>query len=230
MMPSVMRFTPVHDEFYSEYVDIVNMADFNLAEAWANFQDLLNQNHVPEICLAIMGVITLAIVFAYKDDKESTSYKLLVALGVIFGAFMVYVSMAVDTGWGVGTLIICIVACFTLIIRPFREVRIDIVVGLLALAWMYVYLGTLDGATIDFLFDIDLSFLADGIPRIVVAVIVGALAYMVTGFATGLALLIGKILNAWPFLLVLSIWCIAEAVLLIAGYGSVYDFLVTYFQ
>lgn len=206
------------------------MADFNLAETWANFQDLLNQNNVPEICLAIMGAITLAIVFAYRDDDESISYKLLVALGVIFGAFMVYVSMAVDTGWGVGTVILCVIVCFTLIIRPFRDVRIDLVVGLLALVWMYIYLGTLDGVYIDSLVDIDLSFLAEGIPRIVVAVIVGALVYMITGFTTGLAFLIGKVLNSWPLLLVLAAWCIAEAVLLISGYGSIYDFLVTYFQ
>lgn len=206
------------------------MADFNLEEAWTNFQDLLNQNNVPEICLAIMGILTLAIVFAYKGDKESFTYKLLVGLGVIFGAFMVYVSMAVDTGWGLGTLILCIIACFTLIIRPFREVRIDLIVGLIVVAWMYIYLGTLAGASVNLIVDVDLSFLADGIPRIVVAVVVGALAYMVTGFATGLALLVGKILNAWPFLLVISVWCILEAVLLIAGYGSVYDFVMTFVE
>ena len=206
------------------------MADFNLEETWANFQDLLNQNNVPEICLAIMGIITLAIVFAYKGDKESFTYKLLVGLGVVFGVFMVYVSMAIDTGWGLGTLILCVVACFTLIIRPFRNVKIDVVVGLLVLAWMYIYLGTLGDASVNFIVDIDLSFLADGIPRIVVAVIVGALAYMVTGFATGLAVLVGKVLNAWPFLLLISIWCILEAVLLIAGYGSVYDFVMTFVE
>ncbi len=195
-----------------------------------DFQDLLNQNHVPEICLAIMGIITLAIVFAYRGDKESLKYKVLVGLGVLFGAFMVYVSMAIDTGWGLGTLVLCVIACFTLIIRPFRNIRIDIVVGLIVLAWMYIYLGTLGDASVNFIVDIDMSFLADGIPRIVVAVIVGALAYMVTGFATGLAVLVGKALNAWPLLLILSVWCIIEAVLLIAGYGSVYDFVMTYFE
>ena len=84
------------------------MADFNLEETWNSFQDLLNQNNVPEICLAIMGVLTLAMVFAYKDDDGSLTYKLLVTLGVIFGVFMVYVSLAIDTGWALGTLIICI--------------------------------------------------------------------------------------------------------------------------
>lgn len=206
------------------------MADFNIEEAWMSFQDLLNQNNVPEICLAVMGVITLALVFAYKDDDESLTYKVLVGLGVLFGAFMVYVSVAINTGWAMGTWIVCTVACFTLIIRPLRNVKIDIVVGLLVMVWMYIYLGTLDGCVIDWLFDIDLSFLADGVPRIVVAVLVGALAYMVTGFATGLAMLVGKILNAWPFLLVISILCILEAIMLICGYGSVYDFIVSFFE
>lgn len=203
------------------------MADFNLEEAWMNFQDILNQNNVPEICLGLMGAVMLALVFAYRKDKESMTYKVLVALGVIFGAFMAYVSVAIDTGWSLGTMIICIIACFTLIIRPFRNVKIDIVVGLIVMAWMYIYLGTLDGVTVNLVFDLDLSFLADGIPRIVVAIVVGAFAYMVTGFATGLAVFIGKVLNAWPFLLVLAVWCILEAVLLVSGYGSVYDFVVS---
>ena len=212
------------------HVDNLVMADFNLEETWNSFQDLLNQNNVPEICLAIMGVLTLAMVFAYKDDDGSLTYKLLVTLGVIFGVFMVYVSLAIDTGWALGTLIICTVACFTLIIRPLRNVKIELIVGLLVLAWMYIYLGTLEGTTIDFLFDIDLSFLATGVPRIVVAVVVGALAYMVTGFATGVAMMVGKILNAWPVLTIIAFLCIIEAVLLIMGYGSLYDFIMSYIE
>lgn len=205
------------------------MADFNLEEIWASFQDLLNQNNVPEICLAVMGILTLAMVFAYRDDDESFTYRILVGLGVIFGAFMIYVSMAINTGWTVGTLIVCVVASFTLIIRPIRNVKIELIFGLIVMVWMYIYLGTLSGVTIDWLIDIDLSFLSEGIPRIVVSLVVGALAYMITGFTTGLAMLLGKILNAWPFLSIIAIWCIVEAILLFMGYGSVIDFVSSLF-
>ena len=72
------------------------MADFNLEEAWMNFQDVLNQNNVPEICLGLMGAVMLALVFAYRKDKESMTYKVLVALGIIFniaGVFRICLSL-----------------------------------------------------------------------------------------------------------------------------------------
>jgi hypothetical protein len=37
--------------------------------------------------------------------------------------------------------------------------------------------------------------------------------------------LLGKILNAWPVLLVLGVVCIAEGVLTLMGHSSIYDFV-----
>ena len=82
--------------------------------SWDSFVDALNSNNVPEILLIVMGVVALAIVFGYKDDKDSTLYKVLVLVGVITGAFMVYVAMAVETGWSKGTLIVLTVAAWNL--------------------------------------------------------------------------------------------------------------------
>ena len=93
--------------------------------------DTLNSNNVPEILLLVMGVVALAIVIGYREDKDSALYKVLVLIGVLTGAFLVYVAMAVDTGWSKGTLIVLTVAAFTLIVRPIKDVNIAAVIGLI---------------------------------------------------------------------------------------------------
>ena len=205
------------------------MADFNVEELWQSFQDVLNQNNVPEMLLGVMGVLTLALVFAYRSDKDSLTYKVLVGLGVLFGAFMVYVAVAVDTGWTMGTLVVCILTCFALIIRPLRDVPIALIFSMIMMAIVYVYMGTLDGTVVTvFGFNFDVSFLAVGTARLIAALIVGAFIYMVTNFVEAIAKLVGKILNAWPFLLVISVWCILETIMLFAGYGSIFDFVTSF--
>ena len=188
------------------------MTDFT----WDSVVDVLNSNNVPEICLLVMGLVAIAMVIAYRHDKDSFLYKILMLVGVIVGVFMVYVAVAIDTGWHTGTMIILTIACFTLIIRPFREINFSLILSLLLMAIIYVWMGGLTG---------DLAFLAETWPRIIAAVVVGAIVYMITGFIQDIVQLFGKVLNAWPFLLIIGIWCIVEAVFLFTGNGTVFDYV-----
>ena len=193
---------------------MVYMSDFS----WQTVVDFLNQNNIPEAVLALVGVIAIAIVFAYRANDEGFLYRLLVLIGVVAGAFMVYTAVAIDTGWFMGTLIIVTIASFALIIRPFRDVNFALIFSLLVMALVYIALGGITG---------DLSVLATGWPRIIIAFAVGAILYMLTGFIQDIIGLFAKLLNAWPLLFVIGVWCIAEAVMLIMGYGSVIDYIQT---
>lgn len=206
------------------------MAEFNIGEAWGSFHDLLNQNLVPEICLLAMGLLTLLMVYTYRKDDESPLYRALVILGVAFGIFMAYVSALAETGWAVGTQVICVLVCFTLIIRPFRKVRMELIIGLVVLIWSYIYFGTLNGVHVDWVIHMDLTFLSHGVLRFLAALIAGSAAYSISMFATDAASLVGKVLNAWPFLSILAIWCILESIVLFAGYPSITDFVMSMFQ
>ena len=193
--------------------------------SWDSFVDALNSNNVPEILLIVMGIVALAIVFGYKDDKDSTLYKVLVLIGVITGAFMVYVAMAVETGWSKGTLIVLTVAAFTLIVRPIKDVNIAAVIGLIVAVWTYLMLP-------DLVADIQEPFefikaIGDGIPRLIVSIVAGAIVFTILQCIQALVMLCGKIFNAWPFLLIIGIWCIVEAIFLLMGYNSTYDYIVT---
>ena len=56
---------------------------------WQALSDTLNSNHVPELVLALVGIVALFIVYMYLKDNDSPGYKLSVLLGVIVGVIMV---------------------------------------------------------------------------------------------------------------------------------------------
>ena len=200
------------------------MAEFT----WDSFIDALNSNNVPEILLILMGVIALVIVGYYKDDKDSSTYKLVMILGVAIAIFMIYVAMAVDTGWSKGTLIVLTVACFTLIVRPIKDVNIAVIIGLIVAVWVYLILPGLVG-DVQEPFDF-IQVIGSGIPRLIVSIVAGAMVFTILQFIQAVVQLFGKILNAWPFLAVIGIWCIVEAIFLLLGYNSTYDYISTHLE
>lgn len=181
--------------------------------------ETLKSNHVPEIMLIIMGVIALVIVWMYLKDKESGKYKLTVLIGVILGILMAVFCASVDNFADKGTLIIVIVACFALIIRPFRDVHFAVIIALFVMILAYVSLGGLTG---------NLEFLSQNPTRIIAAFVIGAIAYMLLHFLQDLVLLFAKILNAWPILAVLGVICIIEGICVMTGHGSVYDMIKSF--
>lgn len=181
--------------------------------------------HLPETLLLIGGLLAIAIVACYVKDKDSTKYKFMVALGLVFGAIMALEAMAFYGEWRMVTSVLVAVAAFTLIIRPFREVHFSVIIALLVMVLAYLALDGLNGYM---LFDnVDMTFLSEGWPRLIVAFLIGALVYMVLNFAEALVKLVGKVLNWWPLLLVLGLVCITEAVCMLMGYGSISDYIDT---
>lgn len=183
---------------------------------WDSIGSALDTYYVPELVLAVMGVLALLIVRQHLKDKESQTYNILVLLGVILGAVMVALTVTYREGWATYTLIIVAVASFALIIRPFRDVHFAALFGLMAAVIAYIYVGSLTG---------DFEVLATGWPRIIVAFVAGAIVFMLLNFLEQLVQFFGKFLNAWPILLILGLICIAEAFAVLLGYGSVINLL-----
>lgn len=180
-------------------------------------------DHLPETLLLIGGLIAILIVVTYVRDKDSLKYKAMVALGLVFGVIMAIEAVGSYGDWSTVTSVIVLVAAFALVIRPFRDVHFAVIIALLAMAIVYLALGGLDGYTL--LGTIDMSFLAQGWPRIILAFICGAVVYMMLNFAEAVVKLFGKILNWWPLLLVLGIVCVVEAAFMLMGYGSIVDYI-----
>ncbi len=180
-------------------------------------------DHLPETLLLIGGLIAILIVVTYVRDKDSLKYKAMVALGLVFGVIMAIEAVGSYGDWSTVTSVIVLVAAFALVIRPFRDVHFAVIIALLAMAIVYLALGGLDGYTL--LGTIDMSFLAQGWPRIILAFICGAVVYMMLNFAEAVVKLFGKILNWWPLLLVLGIACVVEAAFMLMGYGSIVDYI-----
>jgi len=172
--------------------------------------------------LLISGLLAIVIVALYLKDKESSGYKAAMIIGAAFGVLIVILAVVEGFKVHTGTLILIAIAAFALIIRPIREIHIAVIVGLLVMIVAYIALGNLNGATLG---SIDLSVLASGWPRIIIAFVAGAIIYGLLNFAEALVKLFGKILNFWPLLLILGILCVVEGVCIIMGYGSAIDYL-----
>lgn len=182
-------------------------------------------DHIPEVLLLIGGLLALVIVVCYVKDKESGKYKAMMALGVIFGAIMALEAVGFYGEWRTITSALVAISAFALIIRPFRDVHFAVIIALLVMVLAYLGLGGLEGYML--MDSVDLSFLAEGWPRIIVAFLIGAIVYMILNFAEALVKLVGKVLNWWPLLMILGIVCIAEAVCMLMGYGSISDYIDT---
>ena len=183
------------------------------------------QEHITELVLLIGGVIAVLVVFFYLKNKHSSKYKFSMFLGFVAGVAMMYVAVAEWSVLNLATAVIVLIGGFALIIRPFREVHFAALLALFIMIISYVLLGSLDGTM---LWKIDVSFLAFGWPRIIVALIIGAIVYMITNFAEELIKVFGKILNWWPLLFILGVICIAEGVSIFLGYGSLYELYLKY--
>lgn len=173
--------------------------------------------HIPELALLIGGIIALFVVYTYVKDKNSSKYKVMMALGVIFGVLMIILSVSSYSEWDMFASVVIAITGFTLAIRPFREVHFAAIGALLIMVLAYVFLGGLAGTELD--------ILAQGWYRVIAAFVVGALAFMIMNFVESIVKLFGKLLNWWPLLAVLAIICIIEAILMFSGYGSLYDFI-----
>ena len=182
--------------------------------------ETLTSNHVPEIMLAVGGILAVLIVFLYVKDKESAKYKFAVLMGLIAGALLAIVAFSMFSAWGIATSILVIVAAFTLIIRPFREVQFSAILALMVMIIAYVLLAELAGT--------QLEILSEGWYRVAVAFACAALVYMMLHMAESIVKMLGKIMNAWPLLLVLGIICIIEAIIVFAGQGSLFDHVRSY--
>ena len=185
--------------------------------------DALTSNHIPELTLLIGGLLAVMIAIHYVRRKDSASYKLLMLVGLLFGIFMAVVAFNTYgvMHWDLSTCIIMVVASFTLMIRPFREVHFAVLIALLVMCIVYLLLGGLEGTM--------LEILASGWPRIGLAVFCGVMVYSLLHMIESIVKVMGKILNAWPVLFVLGMICIAEAIMILTDHGSVYDFIQTKF-
>ena len=181
------------------------------------------QAYLPQIILLLGGLLAVCIALAYAKDKDGGKYKALMAVGFLFGVAMLFEALTMYTTWRTITAILVALTAYTLIIRPFRNVNFSVIAAMIVVAFVYIWLASFDGYS---LFGaIDLTFLSQGWVRIIVSFIAGAIMYGICSFAEAIVKFFGKLLNCWPILFILGLVCIAEAVLMFMGYGSLVDYL-----
>jgi hypothetical protein len=183
----------------------------------AGISDALMSYHIPEATLALGGIFAVILTILYLKDRDSAKYKAMMVLGVLVGALMAAVAYNTYGLWSITTSVIMIIAAFTLIIRPFKDVHFALLLALMAMIIVYVLLGGLEGTM--------LEMLSGGWFRIGIAVFCGVMIFSLFHMLESVVKIAGKVMNAWPVLLVLGAVCIVEATFVIMGYGSVYGYM-----
>lgn len=181
-------------------------------------QDFFN-SLAPEVILLTGGIIALLMVYTYLKDDSSGKYKAMMALGFVFGVLMILMAISGYAGWQTFTAIVIVIMGFTMAVRPFRKVEFAVIIGLIAIAVAYILLANLSGISW-------LAFLSVGWPRLIVAFVAGALVYAIASFAEKIVMLFGKLFNWWPFLAILAIICISEALCILVTGRTIYSYLV----
>ncbi len=171
--------------------------------------------------MILAGLMALLIVYAYRKDKDSATYKFTVLVGFILGIIIMLVAVTRYQNWTSADALLVLLAGFTLFIRPLTKVDFVILLALLVMGIVYIYLGTLTGS---------FEILSDGYPRIIIAVLAGSFIYMMFHFLEKVVQLFGKILNCWPILAILGLLCLAEGVLMLAEYDSIFTIIKSYIE
>ncbi len=183
------------------------------------------QENATEVVLIVGGLLAIWIVYLYLKDEDSTLYKFAMFLGLVAGVAMIYIAAVGWSGLYIATAVIVAIGGFALLIRPFREVHFAVLFALFVMVLVYILVGDLLGSQI---YGVDISFIAEGWPRILIAFAAGAIAYMITNFAEAIIKLFGKLLNWWPLLFVLGIICVVEGICVYMEYGSIYEIYLDY--
>jgi len=181
--------------------------------------DTLMTNNVHASALAVGGLLAILIAILYVKDRDSAKYKLFMIIGLIFGVFMAFVAFNTYGTLFIATSVIMVIAAFTLIIRPFKEVHFAVLIALMAMGIIYLLLGGLEGTK--------LEILSQGWYRVGLAFFCGSMVYMMLHMVESVVKMVGKILNAWPILLILGTVCVVEAIMVFTGNGSVYDLITS---
>ena len=180
----------------------------------------LDIDYTPELLAVILGIggaIAIILAMLYVRDKNSIIYKLMVLGGLITGICLAVVCFTTYGIMETYTTVIVAVAAFTLIIRPFREIHFALLFSLLVMVIVYILLGTLQGGTFD--------VLGTGWGRVIIAVVAGAIVFMLTNFIESLIKMVGKLLNWWPILMLLGAVCLMEAIAVYSGHSSIINWL-----
>ncbi|MDD3399019.1 MAG: hypothetical protein PHW93_05425 [Candidatus Methanomethylophilaceae archaeon] len=182
----------------------------------------LASSPIPEVLMIAGGAVALYVAVSFLKDKDSQKYKLAALVGMLVGIVMLlggFMAFQYSTT-PLFSVSVMLLTGFAMFFRPIQKIPVAAVFGLIVGVFVYLYLG---GIT-----DPNLQFLADGMGRLIVAIVAAALVFMVLNFIEQLLDFASTVLNAWPVLLVLGFVCLVDGAVLLATNDSLMALIVSY--
>ena len=186
------------------------------------FEDLAI-NPVPEAVLAFGGLVAVFMAFIFATKGKGLKYRLLTLFGVVIGIVMMVTVASLQlnaTGeWLPFSMAIMGLTGFALFFRPFRTLNLAVILGLVVGVAVFIVLGTVDIA--------GLEFVTDDIVRGTIAAVLAIMVFTAFRFVQEIALFFSKIVNAWPILMALGLLALGESAAIYYE-TSLLDFVLEY--
>jgi len=171
------------------------------------FEDLA-VNPIPEAVLAFGGLVAVFMALLFATRGKGLKYRILTLFGVVIGVIMMVTVASLQlnaTGeWLPFSMAILGLTGFALFFRPFRTLNLAVILGIVVGVAVFIVLGTIDIA--------GLEFLTDDLVRGGIAAVLAIMVFTAFRFVQEVALFFSKIINAWPILMALGLLALGESV------------------
>ena len=166
--------------------------------------------YFPIVLLMTTGLLCTLIAKTFLDNPKQMAYRLAVLMGIILAPILaLYCVVQYLIGdWGTVAIAFCAIASFTLALRPVLKWDIAFAISALVAVGIYYAISIFVSGLIEF----------TGVSGLIlISAAVSVLVFHLLSMTEAGLEAVGRILNAWPILMVIGLVAIAEGVALILG-------------
>ena len=170
----------------------------------------MTMGYYPVVLLIATGLLCTLIAKTYLDNPKQAAYRLSVLMGIVLAPILaLYCVVQYLIGdWGTVAIAFCAVASFTLALRPVLKWNIAFTISALVAILIYYTISIFVSGPIEF----------TGVSGLIlISAAVSVLVFHILSMTEAGLEAVGRILNAWPILMVIGFVAIAEGVAIIMG-------------
>lgn len=173
----------------------------------------MTTGYYPIALLITTGLLCTLIAKTYVDNPKQAAYRLSVLMGIILAPILaLYCVVQYLIGdWGTVAIAFCAVASFTLALRPVLKWNIAFAISLLVAIIIYYSISIFVSGLIEF----------TGVSGLIlISAAVSVLVFHLLSMTEAGLEAVGRILNAWPILMVIGLVAIVEGIAILLGYSA----------
>jgi len=170
----------------------------------------MTMGYYPVVLLIATGLLCTLVAKTYLDNPKQAAYRLSVLMGIVLAPILaLYCVVQYLIGdWGTVAIAFCAVASFTLALRPVLKWNIAFTISALVAIIIYYAISLFVSGLIEF----------TGVSGLIlISAAVSVLVFHILSMTEAGLEVVGRILNAWPIIMVIGLVAIVEGVAIFLG-------------